>query len=118
MAEKIGGGKPIAKREARLMRYVYKKKYSKAEERVKMAETGQKTKEMADAASHIRKQKAARTSGKVRTKAGGDRSGAGDLGKSVCKTGRKIHACHPLGPGLYETWRRRYGKGRYKIAGV
>lgn len=41
------------------MRYVYKKKYSKAEERVKMAETGQGTKEMADAGSHIRKQEAA-----------------------------------------------------------
>ena len=59
LAEKIGGGKPIAKWEARLMRYVYKKKYSKAEERVKMAETGQGTKEMADAGSHIRKQEAA-----------------------------------------------------------
>ena len=125
LAEKIGGGKPIAKWEARLMRYVYEKKYSKAEERVKMAETGQGTKEMADAGSHIREQEAApceqrleRTSNAVRTKAGGDGSGTGDLGKSVCKTGRKIYACHPLGPRLYETWRRRYGKGRYKIAGV
>lgn len=40
LADKVGGGKPIAKWEAKLMRYVYKKKYSKAEEKVKMAETG------------------------------------------------------------------------------
>ena len=36
-----------------------KKEYSKAEEKVKMRETGQETKEMVDVASHIRKQEAA-----------------------------------------------------------
>lgn len=39
LAEKIGGGVPIAKWEAKLMRLIYKKKYSKAEEKVKAAET-------------------------------------------------------------------------------
>lgn len=38
LAERIGGGKPIAKWEAKLMRSIYKKKYSKAEEKVKAAE--------------------------------------------------------------------------------
>lgn len=38
LAEKIGGGKPIPKWEAKLMRMVYKKKYSKAEEKVKASE--------------------------------------------------------------------------------
>lgn len=39
LAEKIGGGVPIAKWEAKLMRLIYKKKYSKAEEKIKTAET-------------------------------------------------------------------------------
>ncbi len=39
LSEKIGGGVPIAKWEAKLMRLIYKKKYSKAEEKVKAAET-------------------------------------------------------------------------------
>ncbi len=38
LAEKLGGGKPISKWEAKLMRLVYKKKYSKAEEKVKAGE--------------------------------------------------------------------------------
>ncbi|MBR5517280.1 MAG: hypothetical protein IKU53_04830 [Firmicutes bacterium] len=38
LAEKLGGGKPIPKWEAKLMRMVYKKKYSKAEEKVKASE--------------------------------------------------------------------------------
>ena len=38
LTEKIGGGKPIHKLEAKLMRLVYKKKYSKAEEKVKASE--------------------------------------------------------------------------------
>lgn len=37
-AEKIGGGVKIPKIEAKLMRLIYKKKYSKAEEQVKEAE--------------------------------------------------------------------------------
>lgn len=37
-AERLGGGKKIPKIEAKLMRYIYKKKYSKAEEQVKGAE--------------------------------------------------------------------------------
>lgn len=38
LTEKIGGGKPIPTWEAKLMRLVYKKKYSKAEEKVKASE--------------------------------------------------------------------------------
>lgn len=38
LAEKIGGGKPIPAWEAKLMRLIYKKKYSKAEEKVKASE--------------------------------------------------------------------------------
>ncbi len=38
LAEKLGGGKAIPKWEAKLMRMVYKKKYSKAEEKVKASE--------------------------------------------------------------------------------
>ena len=38
LTEKIGGGKPIPYLEAKLMRMVYKKKYSKAESKVKTAE--------------------------------------------------------------------------------
>ena len=38
LAEKLGGDKPIPKWEAKLMRFIYKKKYSKAEEKVKTQE--------------------------------------------------------------------------------
>ena len=38
LAEKLGGAKPIARWEAKLMRNIYKKKYSKAEEEVKAKE--------------------------------------------------------------------------------
>jgi len=38
LAEKIGGAKPIPRWEAKLMRLVYKMKYSKAEEKVKASE--------------------------------------------------------------------------------
>ena len=38
LAEKLGGGKAIPKWEAKLMRMVYRKKYSKAEEKVKASE--------------------------------------------------------------------------------
>lgn len=38
LAEKLGGGKAIPKWEAKLMRMIYKKKYSKAEEKVKASE--------------------------------------------------------------------------------
>ena len=40
LAEKIGGPHPIARWEAKLMRLIYKKKYSKAEEAVKTREVG------------------------------------------------------------------------------
>ncbi len=40
LAEKIGGEKPIGSLETHLMRFVYKKKYSKAEEKVKTSEQG------------------------------------------------------------------------------
>ncbi len=38
LAEKLGGVKPLPRWEARLMRLIYKKKYSKAEEEVKTGE--------------------------------------------------------------------------------
>lgn len=38
LADRIGGAIPLARWEARLMRYIYAKKYSKAEEKVKTAE--------------------------------------------------------------------------------
>ena len=38
LAEKLGGSKPIPKIEAKLMRKMYKKKYSKAEEKIRQAE--------------------------------------------------------------------------------
>lgn len=38
LAEKIGGAKPIPRWEAKLMRFIYKNKYSKAEEEVKTGE--------------------------------------------------------------------------------
>lgn len=38
LAEKLGGAQPISKREAKLMRSIYKRKYSKAEEQLKTAE--------------------------------------------------------------------------------
>ena len=38
LSEKIGGAKPIARWEAKLMRMIYKKKYSKAEEEVRAGE--------------------------------------------------------------------------------
>ncbi len=38
LADKIGGGKALPKWEARLMRKIYKKKYSKAESKVKSSE--------------------------------------------------------------------------------